>query len=80
MEAIGFGLLHVDQTQKIYKLKSGNAASFNMDRIPEEDCESIYYRGLSEIEESEEEFLEEGTLEESEYEELYGGDYEFGGY
>ena len=41
---------------------------------------TVYYRGLSEIEESEDEFLEEGTLEESEYEELYGGDYEFGGY
>ena len=60
----------MDQTQKIYKLKSGDGASFNMDRIPEEDCESIYYRGLSDIEESYDEFEEENS-ESSENEDLF---------
>ena len=62
MEAFGFGLLHVDQTQKIYKLKSGDEVSFNMDRIPEEDCESIYYRNEeSGYKSSNEQLVEEGT-------------------
>ena len=51
IEVVDFGLLHADQKQKIYKLKSENIESFNMDRS-KEDYESIYYRGLSEINES----------------------------
>ena len=62
VEAFGFGLLHVDQTQKIYKLKSGDEVSFNMDRMPEEDCESIYYRNEeSGYKSSNEQLVEEGT-------------------
>ena len=52
----------MDQTQKIYKLKSEDGASFNMKRITEEDCESIYYRNEeSGYKSSNEELVEEGT-------------------
>ena len=33
IEVVDFGLLLADQKQKIYKLKSENIESFNMDRI-----------------------------------------------